>query len=827
MRPLQLFLCLLGQLLLAVAVIPSFLNGNSSAAETSKIVHSRLLLSTLNGDIVNSETAVVPSSLGWDAFEGLGRSRTPTRSLLSKPETVGRLVATLDGRIHLHDGDSGRVFWSFSTGQQLYSSYQAHINQKDGGDDDENVIGPNSSYFLDCGDNMELYAQINHYRVKLPFTVEDYIQNLPYISDDGAVTIGSKTTTVFEVETKTGKLIQTYGSPITFQGNAEGDSLHDTQVIDKELVEHTLNTHRELRLHITRTDYTLQHFAPKSKKVSWSLRVAEIGVAFLCQGIEDPFSNATLDSSYVLHSEIDSESDKPLSCQSKRIALRFQKQAISKSSTRTIDADMMFPSHHSTLMLPSQLAVNKSSENYHETMMLPASQDDQVSKMDHKNDSEAVLRGPPLKTDHYVISQAHDVKKLYNDISTMFVEGLTLLSLVLVIGILLGGSVFYVYLLVHKRQVKLDNQLGNSSLKVKASNRKKVRRSGKNNSNEEKKDRDTSPESGGGFALWEDKNQMLLDLNRLADSGADGRIIGKLFVTNTKIAKGSNGTVVLEGLYEGRLVAVKRLVQAHHEVAFKEIQNLIASDQHPNIVRWYGVEYDQDFVYLCLERCSCSLDDLIQIYSDTSQNPVCSKKQATNAMIECKHRLEVVKDAMQDLNLWKANGFPSPILLNLMRDVVSGLVHLHELGIIHRDLKPPNVLIIKERSLLAKLSDMGISKRLVGDMSSLGYHATGCGSSGWQAPEQLLHGRQTRAVDMFSLGCVLFYCITAGRHPFGNRLERDINIVKNQMDLFLVEHIPEAWDLISCLLNHNPELSLFCCQTKGSGSVAPSVVLGC
>lgn len=82
----------------------------------------------------------------------------------------------------------------------------------------------------------------------------------------------------------------------------------------------------------------------------------------------------------------------------------------------------------------------------------------------------------------------------------------------------------------------------------------------------------------------------------------------------------------------------------------------------------------------------------------------------------------------------------------------------------------------------------------------------GCGSSGWQAPEQLLHGRQTRAVDMFSLGCLLFYCITGGRHPFGDQLERDINIVKNQMDLFLVEHIPEAVDLISRLLNPDPEI---------------------
>uniref|UniRef100_A0A2N9GUT4 non-specific serine/threonine protein kinase n=1 Tax=Fagus sylvatica TaxID=28930 RepID=A0A2N9GUT4_FAGSY len=317
-------------------------------------------------------------------------------------------------------------------------------------------------------------------------------------------------------------------------------------------------------------------------------------------------------------------------------------------------------------------------------------------------------------------------------------------------------------------------------------------------------------QNGDVFAHTDGDNQMSLDLNKLVDGGTNLRRIGKLFVSNTEIAKGSNGTIVLEGIYEGRPVAVKRLVQAHNDVAFKEIQNLIASDQHPNIVRWYGVEHDQDFVYLSLERCTCNMDDLIQIYSDYSQK----QKQVfynDKAMIEYKARLESVKNIFPDLNLWKANGHPSPLLLKLMRDVVSGLVHLHELGIIHRDLKPHNVLIIKERSLCAKLSDMGYSKHLDGDMSSLSHHATGKHShlvilSGWQAPEQLLHERETRAVDSFSLGCFLFFCITGGRHPFGDSLARDNNIVKNQMDLFLVEHIPEAWDLISCLLNPNPKL---------------------
>ncbi|CAL5082887.1 unnamed protein product [Urochloa decumbens] len=280
--------------------------------------------------------------------------------------------------------------------------------------------------------------------------------------------------------------------------------------------------------------------------------------------------------------------------------------------------------------------------------------------------------------------------------------------------------------------------------------------------------------------------------------GFGGRQIGKLYVSNKEIGRGSNGTVVFEGSYDGRQVAVKRLLRSHNDIAEKETQNLIISDRDPNIVRLYGCDHDSDFVYISLERCQCSLADLIQKYSS-------GESVANNEVsVSIKSKIPNVKGI--DVELWTQDGLPSAQLLKLMRDVVAGLVHLHNLGIIHRDLKPQNVLISAEGPIRAKLSDMGISKRLQDDMTSVSHHGTGVGSSGWQAPEQLRHGRQTRAMDLFSLGCLIFYCITRGKHPFGEYYERDMNIVNNRFDLFVVDYIPEAVHLISQLLHPNPEM---------------------
>uniref|UniRef100_A0A803QCD4 non-specific serine/threonine protein kinase n=1 Tax=Cannabis sativa TaxID=3483 RepID=A0A803QCD4_CANSA len=69
-----------------------------------------------------------------------------------------------------------------------------------------------------------------------------------------------------------------------------------------------------------------------------------------------------------------------------------------------------------------------------------------------------------------------------------------------------------------------------------------------------------------------------------------------------KIGQESHGGIAFEGSYEGRSVAIKRLQQANVKLVRKEIESLIKSDEHENIVRYYGVEQDLDFFYIALQR---------------------------------------------------------------------------------------------------------------------------------------------------------------------------------------------------------------------------------
>ncbi|EFQ26246.1 uncharacterized protein GLRG_01390 [Colletotrichum graminicola M1.001] len=103
----------------------------------------------------------------------------------------------------------------------------------------------------------------------------------------------------------------------------------------------------------------------------------------------------------------------------------------------------------------------------------------------------------------------------------------------------------------------------------------------------------------------------------------------------------------------------------------------------------------------------------------------------------------------------------------LFKQLFQGIKYLHDRNIVHRDIKPENILMV-DRDLHVKLADFGLAK-IIGEES---FTTTLCGTPSYVAPEILAEGRHrkyTKAVDIWSLGVVLYICL-CGFPPFSDEL---------------------------------------------------------
>ncbi|HEX3759609.1 MAG TPA: AAA family ATPase, partial [Kofleriaceae bacterium] len=147
--------------------------------------------------------------------------------------------------------------------------------------------------------------------------------------------------------------------------------------------------------------------------------------------------------------------------------------------------------------------------------------------------------------------------------------------------------------------------------------------------------------------------------------------------------------------------------------------------------------------------------------------------------------------------------------LALGRRVASALSAIHRGGVVHRDIKPSNLFLRDGAIDKVTLIDFGMARRPLAD-PRLTITGTMLGTPGYIAPEQVDHfSTLDGRADIFSLGCVLYRCIS-GRAPF--RGPDALRMLLNGLPRMLPRlrefrpSIPrELDDLVAGMLSRSPE----------------------
>ena len=199
----------------------------------------------------------------------------------------------------------------------------------------------------------------------------------------------------------------------------------------------------------------------------------------------------------------------------------------------------------------------------------------------------------------------------------------------------------------------------------------------------------------------------------------------------------------------------------------KEI-SILKSVQHPNVVRYVDSSSDDAQFVLTILMEYCDGGDLHE-------------------------RIKACGD----------RGMAESEVASMLIQILVALRHLHmDHRILHRDLKPQNIFLTKDG--IVKLGDFGVSTVLTG---SIDFAKTFCGSPYYLAPELCEEKPYNGKADMWSVGVILYECMSKGTRPFPakNLVALVMQITKAQYDPApLKTYSTELADIVGLLLQRLP-----------------------
>jgi serine/threonine protein kinase len=141
---------------------------------------------------------------------------------------------------------------------------------------------------------------------------------------------------------------------------------------------------------------------------------------------------------------------------------------------------------------------------------------------------------------------------------------------------------------------------------------------------------------------------------------------------------------------------------------------------------------------------------------------------------------------------------PARRILEIMRQVASGLGAIHAMGMLHRDLSPNNIMVLDDGT--AKILDLGLAKTIGAQQSTQSLGAL-VGTMAYVSPEQLSQDQLDVQAEVFVFGVILYEALT-GVHPF--KAEHPMSLIYNiaqRPHEPIEDHLPDAPAPLSSLVS--------------------------
>jgi serine/threonine-protein kinase len=203
---------------------------------------------------------------------------------------------------------------------------------------------------------------------------------------------------------------------------------------------------------------------------------------------------------------------------------------------------------------------------------------------------------------------------------------------------------------------------------------------------------------------------------------------------------------------------------------FKREAETLAQLQHPNIVRFYGLEVQNRQAYMVLDYVPG----------------------------------ESLKHKIYD------NDDPLPLeeIQYIMRSLCSALGYAHKQGLVHCDLKPGNVLFAGDGTTL--LADFGIARLTDAATATM----VGAGTPAYMAPEQVKGLDPIPQTDIYALGVILFEMLTGGERPFTGEHATTTGTTSAKVRWEQVNLDPPSLQMINSKISSELETMVLKCLAK-------------